>query len=86
MNSKKPNLRLILKSLFKALSYVGIAFCIVYYILVNVFMWPSTTCLIASAISSIAVCVLLMRDEIDDINASLKKEEVNGIDCKNQEK
>jgi hypothetical protein len=79
MNRKKLKSKLILKSLFKALSYAGIAFCIVYCILVNVFMWPSTTCLIASAISSIAVCVLLMRDEIDDINANLKKEEINGI-------
>lgn len=85
MNRKKLKSKLILKSLFKALSYVGIAFCIVYYILVNVFMWPSTPCLIASAISSIAVCVLFMRDEIYDINANLKKEE-NGIDCENQEK
>jgi uncharacterized Fe-S cluster-containing radical SAM superfamily enzyme len=42
-------------------------------------MWPSTTCLIVVAISSIVVCVLFMRDEIDDINANLKKEEINGI-------
>lgn len=85
MNRKKLKSKLILKSLFKALSYVGIAFCIVCYILVNGFMWPTTTSLIAAAISSVAVCVLFMRDELDDINANLKKEE-NGIDCKNQEK
>lgn len=73
MSDKKLHSRLITRSLIKLLIGGLFVFGLFYLFLVNFLTWPSTTCLIASAVSTAFACGVEFIDNIADLNERIKR-------------